>query len=52
MDKNTFTMEKRKYELVYDKHKQTEKEKEIDGTGKIKIQDYFKDNLNIKEGKK
>ena len=52
MDKNTFTMEKRKYELVYDKHKQKEKEKEIDGAEKIKIQDYFKNNLNITEKKK
>ena len=50
MDKNTFTMEKRKYELVYDKHKQ--KQKEIEGEKKRKIQDYFKNNLNTAEKKK
>lgn len=41
MDKNTFTMEKREYELIYDKHKK----KGVDEKKK-KIQDYFKINLD------
>ena len=47
MEKKTFTMENKQYELIYDKHKQKEKNKKKEKN----IEDYFKKNLDTYEKK-
>ena len=48
MEKKTFTMENKQYELIYDKH--IKKEQNI--KKEKNIEDYFKKNINTDQKKK
>ena len=48
MEKKTFTMENKKYELIYDKHIKKEQNKKKEKS----IEDYFKKNINTDQKKK